>query len=160
MDKNLLITIIIFLGLSIFMLFLFIYILRRDKIIEQRLSAFELSLEELNREIHQLKRMRVENSNSDEKLEKIERIIESIVDDIRAIEQRNLKIIEELKEEVESLKSKIRKQKLPEINNIISKSDEERVITLYKNGYSIEDISRELRIPAGEIELILKFASI
>ena len=160
MDKNLLITIVIFLGLSIFMLFLFIYILRRDKIIEQRLSAFELSLEELNREIHQLKRMRVENSNSDEKLEKIERIIESIVDDIRAIEQRNLKIIEELKEEVESLKSKIRKQKLPEINNIISKSDEERVITLYKNGYSIEDISRELRIPAGEIELILKFASI
>ena len=160
MDKNLLVTIVIFLGLSIFMLFLFIYILRRDKIIEQRLSAFELSLEELNREIHQLKRMRVENSNSDEKLEKIERIIESIVDDIRAIEQRNLKIIEELKEEVESLKSKIRKQKLPEINNIISKSDEERVITLYKNGYSIEDISRELRIPAGEIELILKFASI
>ena len=160
MDKNLLITIVIFLGLSFFMIFLFIYILRRDKIIDQKFKAFELSLEELNREIHQLKRMKIENSDADEKLEKIERIIESIVDDIRAIEQRNIKIIEELKEEVESLKLKIKKQKVPEINNIISKSDEERVINLYKSGYSIEDISRELRIPAGEIELILKFASI
>ena len=160
MDKYLLITIVIFSGLSLFMLFLFIYILKRDKIIEQKFNAFELSLEELNREIHKLKRMKIENSDSDEKLEKIERIIESIVDDIRVIEERNLKIIDELKEEVDSLKSKIRKQKLSEINNIISKSDEERVITLYKNGYSIEDISRELRIPAGEIELILKFASI
>ena len=61
---------------------------------------------------------------------------------------------------MDELKNRIRKNSLPELNNMINKSDEERIINLYKNGYTIEEISRELRIPAGEIELILKFSSI
>ncbi len=158
MDKTLLITIIIFVGLSFFMLLLFWYILKRDKVIEQKFAAFELSLEEVHKEIYELKKET--NTSSKEKLEKIERIIESIVDDIRAIEKKNLEIITSLKEEVDELKNKIRKNSLPELNNMINKSDEERIINLYKNGYTIEEISRELRIPAGEIELILKFSSI
>ncbi len=158
MDKTLLITIIIFVGLSFFMLLLFWYILKRDKVIEQKFAAFELSLEEVHKEIYELKKET--NTSSKEKLEKIERIIESIVDDIRAIEKKNLEIITSLKEEVDELKNRIRKNSLPELNNMINKSDEERIINLYKNGYTIEEISRELRIPAGEIELILKFSSI
>ncbi len=158
MDKNLLITLIIFAGLSFFMFMLFLYVIKRDKIIEQKFTAFELSLEEIHKELYQLKKE--SNNKLDEKLNKIERIIESIVDDIRVIEKKNLNIINDLKEEVEKLKFKIRKNSLPEINNMINKNDEERIVSLYKNGYSIEEISRELRIPAGEIELILKFSSL
>ena len=158
MDKTLLITIIIFIGLSFFMLLLFWYILRRDKLIEQKFAAFELSLEEVHKEIYKLKKET--NVTSEDKLTKIENIIESIVDDVRAIEKKNLEIVTSLKEEVDELKTKIRKNNLPELNSMINKSDEERIINLYKNGYSIEEISRELRIPAGEIELILKFSSI
>ena len=158
MDKNLLITLIIFAGLSFFMFMLFLYVIKRDKIIEQKFAAFELSLEEIHKELYQLKKE--SNNKLDEKLDKIERIIESIVDDIRVIEKKNLNIINDLKEEVEKLKFKIRKNSLPEINNMINKNDEERIVSLYKNGYSIEEISRELRIPAGEIELILKFSSL
>ncbi len=158
MDKNLLITLIIFAGLSFFMFMLFLYVIKRDKIIEQKFTAFELSLEEIHKELYQLKKE--SNNKLDEKLDKIERIIESIVDDIRVIEKKNLNIINDLKEEVEKLKFKIRKNSLPEINNMINKNDEERIVSLYKNGYSIEEISRELRIPAGEIELILKFSSL
>ena len=158
MDKNLLITLIIFAGLSFFMFMLFLYVIKRDKIIEQKFTAFELSLEEIHKELYQLKKE--SNNKLDEKLNKIERIIESIVDDIRVIEKKNLNIINDLKEEVEKLKFKIRKNSLPEINNMINKNDEERIVSLYKNGYSIEEISRELRIPAGEVELILKFSSL
>ena len=158
MDKNLLITLIIFAGLSFFMFMLFLYVIKRDKIIEQKFTAFELSLEEIHKELYQLKKE--SNNKLDEKLDKIERIIESIVDDIRVIEKKNLNIINDLKEEVEKLKFKIRKNSLPEINNMINKNDEERIVSLYKNGYSIEEISRELRIPAGEVELILKFSSL
>ncbi len=159
MDKNLLITIIIFVGLSFFMLLLFFYILKRDKEIEQKFEAFELSLEEINKEIFDIKKM-TENIESSEKLEKIERIIESIVDDIRVIEKKNLEIIDSLKEDIENLKFKLQKNNLTEMTKIINKNDEEKIINLYKNGYSIEEISKELRIPAGEIELIIKFSSI
>ena len=155
MDKNLLITVIIFVGISFFVFLLFIYVIKRDKLIEQKFAAFELSLEEIHKEIYELKK----NSPS-EKLDKIERIIESIVDDVRAIEKKNLEIIEKLKEDVENLKFKIKRNNLPDINNMISKNDEEKIINLYKNGYSIEEISRELRIPAGEVELILKFSAL
>jgi len=159
MDKNLLITIIIFAGFSFFMFMLFVYVIKRDKIIEQKFSAFELALEEIHKEIYQLKKEINKETDSD-KLDKIERIIESIVDDIRAIEKKNLDIIEKLKEEIEDIKTKIKRNNLPDISNMINKNDEERIINLYKNGYSIEEISRELRIPAGEIELILKFSSL
>jgi len=154
MDKNLLITIIIFAGLSFFMFMLFLYVIKRDKIIEQKFTAFELSLEEIHKELYQLKK----ESNSD-KLDKIERIIESIVDDIRVIEKKNLDIVEKLKEEIVNIKTEVKRSNLPDISNIINKSDEERIINLYKSGYSVEEISRELRIPAGEVELILKFSS-
>ena len=154
MDKNLLITIVIFVGLSFFMFMLFLYVIKRDKVIEQKFNAFELSLEEIHKEIFKLKK-----ESSLDKLEKIERIIESIVDDVRMIESRNLEIVEKLKEEIKEVKSKIKKNNLPDISNIISKNDEEKIMALYKNGYSVEEISRELRIPAGEVELILKFSS-
>ncbi len=158
MDKNLLITLIIFAGLSFFMFMLFLYVIKRDKIIEQKFAAFELSLEEIHKELYHLKKNL--NNTPDEKLEKIERIIESIVDDIRVIEKKNIEIINGIKEEVEEIKLKIRKNSVPDISNMINKNDEEKIVSLYKNGYSIEDISRELRIPAGEVELILKFSSL
>ena len=158
MDKNLLITLIIFAGLSFFMFMLFLYVIKRDRTIDQKFAAFELSLEEIHKEIYHLKKHI--NDTPDEKLDKIERIVESIVDDVRVIEKKNLEIINSLKEEIEELKLKIRKNSMPEISNMINKNDEERIVSLYKNGYSVEEISRELRIPAGEVELILKFSSL
>jgi len=154
MDKNLLIMIIIFAGLSFFMFMLFLYVIKRDKIIEQKFNSFELALEEIHKELYHLKK-----DTTSEKLDKIERIIESIVDDVRVIEKKNVEIIEKLKKEIDEIKSNVKRNNLPDINNLVNKSNEEQIINLYKNGYSIEEISRELRIPAGEVELIVKFST-
>jgi len=151
------INLLMFGGLSVFMLFLFVFMLKREKIIEQKFLAIELSLEELHKEVYLLKKQNI-NESVQKEIEKIENIIDSIVDDIRVIESKNIEIIESLKKQIQELYSEIKKNKLPEISTL-SKSDEEKIINMYKNGYSIEDISRALRIPAGEIELILKFSS-
>ena len=156
MDKNLLITLIIFAGLSFFMFMLFIYILKRDKAIEQKFAAFELSLEEIHKEIYEIKK----SKKSDKNLEKIEKIIDNIVDDIRVIEDKNIAMINELKEEIEEMKFSVKKNNINEITNMINKSNEEKILSLYKSGYSVEEISRELRIPAGEVELVLKFSAL
>jgi len=151
------INLLMFGGLSVFMLFLFIFILKREKIIDQKFTAIELSLEELHKEVYLLKKQNI-NESVQKEIEKIENIIDSIVDDIRVIESKNIEIIESLKKQIQELYNEIKKNKLPEISTL-NKSDEEKIINMYKNGYSIEDISRALRIPAGEIELILKFSS-
>ena len=61
MDKNLLI-ILIFTGLSFFVFMLFLYLIKRDKIIEQKFRAFELSLEEIHKELFELKK-KLNNKN-------------------------------------------------------------------------------------------------
>jgi hypothetical protein len=64
--------------------------------------------------------------------------------------------IKELEEKVYSIKKNV---KNVEFSNV-SGNDEQKIIAMYKSGYSIEDISKELRIPAGEVEFILKMKNI
>jgi septal ring factor EnvC (AmiA/AmiB activator) len=154
MDK---ITLIIFVGLSGFMLFLFFYIINRDKITENKLAGLELSLEEINQEIFKLKK-EIANLKQNSNLEEIEPIIEEIVDSVKKVEKKYLSKLNELEERMEILENSSKK-KVFDFSNVNSQ-DEERIKTLYKNGYSIEEISRELRIPAGEIELVLKFSNL
>ncbi len=151
-------NIAIFVGLSAFMLFLFFYILKLEKIIEQKFSAMEISLEELNKEVFLLKKQ-IKNSDTIKTLERLERIIESIVDDVRVIDEKNKEFYEKIELEIAKINSLIKKNSIPSVSTL-SKHEEEKVIALYKSGYSIEEIARELRIPAGEIELIVKFANL
>lgn len=41
-----------------------------------------------------------------------------------------------------------------------SKNDEDKIVSMYKNGYSIDEIAKHFRIGAGEVELIIKFSSL
>jgi len=152
------IYLIMFIGLSVFVFFLFLFILKREKEIEQKFLSFELSLEKLQQEVYLLKK----ENNIDsiyKDIEKIEKIVDSIVDDVRIIESKNIEIIESLKEEIRELKNEVKTNKLPEISSV-NKSDEEKIISMYKSGYSVEEISKLLRIPIGEVELIVKFSSL
>jgi len=145
-------------GVSLFMFYLFFYVLRLEKNIDRKFAAFELTLEELNKEVYMLKK-EVQRSDTKKTLQEIEKIVETIVDDIKLIEERNKLLYEELKNEIAEISHEVKKNKIPEYTNI-SRHEEEKIINMFKSGYKVEDISRELRIPAGEIELILKFANI
>jgi uncharacterized protein YoxC len=149
---------IMFGGLSVFMFFLFFYVLKLEKNIDRKFAAFELTLEELNKEVYMLKK-EIQRNDTVKTLNEIEKIIETIVEDIKTIEDKNKLMYKELKEEIAEISHEIKKNKIPEYTNI-NRHEEEKIINMYKSGYKVEDISRELRIPAGEIELILKFANI
>ena len=156
MDGNIIIY-LMFGGLSFFVLFLFIYILKRDKLIEQKFGALELALEDINKELFELKK-KDKNKSLIGAIERLEEIMDSLVDDMRALEEKNKAFYIEIQEELAKLKIDLKKDKIQNITNI-GELDRERILTLYKNGYSIEEISRELRIPAGEVDLIVKFSS-
>ncbi len=150
------IVIIMFAGLSGFVLFLILYILKRDKIVDAKFAALELTIEDINQEVFKLKKE--SNSEQTQKtLKEMEQIIESLVENIKKIEERNIKYIKNLENKLFNVQHSV-KNKMVDFSNV-TKSDEQRIINLYKSGYSIEEISRELRIPAGEVELVIKFQS-
>ena len=155
---NWFINLLMFGGVSFFMFLLFLFILKREKINEQKFAAVEISLEELNKEIYQLKK-KLKNIENFPKINNIEEALKDLVENMQIIEEKNIEIINSIQNRIDDLYSKVKKSKLPDINTI-TKNEEDKILKLYKNGYSIEEISRELRIPAGEIELIVKFSEI
>lgn len=151
------IEIIMFLGLSGFILFLFFYMLKRDKVVDSKMAALELALEDLNQELFKIKKD-LKNNNTQKTLEEMESVIEKLISNVKKMEEKNIKYIKELENKLFSVEHSV-KSKMVDFSNI-NKTDEQKIINLYKNGYSIEDISRELRIPAGEVELVIKFQSL
>ncbi|WP_024787210.1 MULTISPECIES: DUF6115 domain-containing protein [unclassified Lebetimonas] len=154
MDK---ITLIMFIGLSGFMLFLFFYIINRDKVNESKFGAMELMLEDLNQEVFKLKK-EIKNIKGDNDLENLENIIDEMLTNLKSMEKKYLTKLQKLEEKISVVECK-NKKKVFDFSNV-NTQDEERIRSLYKNGYSIEEISRELRIPAGEVELVLKFSNL
>ncbi len=152
MDK--MIVIIMFLGLSGFLFFLFLYIMKRDKFIEEKAAAFERSLDTLNQEVYFLKE-ELKKRNINASLQEIEKIINRLINDIKKLETKHLTHIQRLEQKMMSIESSV-KTKTIDFSNI-TKSDEQKIVSMYKNGYTIEEISKELRIPAGEVELVIKF---
>lgn len=155
--NGLIINILMFGGISFFVFLLFLFMLKREKIIDQKFSAFEISLEGLNKEIYLIKK-KLQNIQNLSKIEKIEGQIIDLIDNMEKIEEKNIEIINLVQERINDLYAKIKQNKISDISRDISKNEEDKIVELYKNGYSIEEISKELRIPAGEIELIVKFS--
>jgi cob(I)alamin adenosyltransferase len=131
--------------------------LKRDKVVDSKMAALELALEDLNQELFKIKKD-LKNNNTQKTLEEMESVIEKLIINVKKMEEKNIKYIKELENKLFSVEHSV-KSKMVDFSNI-NKTDEQKIINLYKNGYSIEDISRELRIPAGEVELVIKFQSL
>jgi len=151
MDK---IELIMFAGLSGFIFYLFIYMLKRDKVVDSKLAGIELSLEEINQEIFKLKKT-LNSINVEKTVEEIEIVIEKLVSNIKKIEENNIKRIKELENKIFSIKSSVKPTNVDYVN--VNESDKIKILNMYRSGYSIEEISKELRIPAGQIDLVIKF---
>ena len=150
---------IMFIGLSGFLFFLFLYMIKRDKMIDSKLLALENVIEEINRELFKLKKEK-ENDDSKKLLIEMEENVEKLVDNIKKIEEKNIQHIKELEDKIEKVSSKVSLKNKSPLELDINKIDEKKIINLYKNGYSVEDISKELMIPVGEVELVIKFQNL
>ena len=117
----------------------------------------ELDIETLTASIKKLekkfKEKKDENISNDELIE-IEKILSDVIDMVKNIEYKNKQNFLELNEKIEYLKSLNR----PNIDISLNKDNESRIKELYERGLSIEDISKELRIPPGEVKLIIEIS--
>lgn len=135
--------------------FVFFYI--KDGESQRRLSRYEKSLDDLNKEIYRIqKHLQTSNSANDEKIQQnLKADFRSSVDDIYAIIEKDRQYVDN--------KIAILEDKIKELNYFPSSSsnvDDRRVIAMYKDGWSVEAIARELRITKSEVDFILKVANV
>ena len=144
-------------GISIFVLFLFIYMINRDKAIETKFAGIEMALENIFSELDSLKK-EVKSPKAVEALKNLEIMIEQIATTMKNLEDKNRERILRLENKLKAIEINVKESKMPQFMKSVSDNENQKIKELYKQGYSVEQISRELRMPVGEVELLLKFS--
>jgi len=153
------ITIAIFIGLSLAIVFLFFYMFARDKAIDKKFMLISAALDNINQEIYKIQKHQKDNSLKDIEsivINQIEISLEELIQSIKETQFNNKKEIEMLYDKISQLESNVKHLSLPNLE-VEEKPQKDKIRELYEIGYSIEEISKEVGIPPGEIQLMLKF---
>ncbi|WP_199770135.1 hypothetical protein [Helicobacter mesocricetorum] len=166
-------------GVGLVFVLLMVYFYLKDADNTKRYKRYEKSIEELNKEIYRLQK-KLKTYESD--LESFKQSFKQQIYQDTRLEMKNLidmnlhsqviplkSQIERLgeeykhyKEEVEGkvfmLEDRIKEFAYTPTNP--TNIDEGRIISMFKDGWSVDSIAKELRIGKGEVEFTLKFANL
>ncbi|MGP1450554.1 MAG: hypothetical protein ACTTJS_05465 [Wolinella sp.] len=158
-------------GAGLIALLIIAYFYIKDVETSKRLRSFEKSIEELNKQLYRLqKKLKDDEAETlaeqsrarDELHEEIKGILDAeATKNRRAISQIETRI-EELHERLED-KIMGLDERVKELGYFPSSPngvDEGRILGMFKDGWSIDAIAKELRIGKGEVEFTLKLANI
>jgi len=146
LDYIVLIAIVIVLGLVL------AYIYIKDKETSQVITSLREKVEELSYDDEP-------KNISDERYKELDNKIYEIGESLIKI-VRNLKNIDATQKQHEQKLNQI-EEKLKLFNlTSSSNTNENKIISLFKEGKTIEQIASEERIPVGEVELVIKLANL
>jgi DNA-binding transcriptional regulator GbsR (MarR family) len=152
-------------------LYLLYYVYTKDSDYSRNIRSVASVVEDLNREIFYLKRELKETESAikkapsrmsdDEIYQEIERSVYDMVQPLSmALKQiqNNLETIEvEIESRIAQLESGVKQISIP---SSIHGNDDEKIISLFKQGVSIDTIAKELHISKPEVEFVLKINKI
>ncbi|MCX2716778.1 hypothetical protein OQH61_03395 [Helicobacter sp. MIT 21-1697] len=139
--------------------------------LNKRLRRFEKGMEDINNEIFKIHKWIKDNElenqlsstalNTKIKTESIDAVNNALVNVYRQIEILEAQVNKErdyIEEKIVSIEEKIREfGYFPTSSTNI---DEKRIIGMFRDGWSIDAIAKEMRLSKGEIEFTLKLADI
>lgn len=157
----------ILVGMAVLILYLLYYVYTKDNDYSKNIRSVASVVEELNREIYYLKKNMTETKKgikkntrgmTDEEIyAEIERSVYDMVQPLSAGVkqlQDNINAIEvQVDSRVSALENGVKQFSIP---TSINGNDDEKVISLYKQGISLETISKELNISQPEVDFVLK----
>lgn len=166
-------------GIALVFILLIIYLYLKDYESARKARRYENSIEDLNKEIYRLQKKFKEQEND---LEKFKQSFKQQIYQETRLEMKNLidsnlyAQISPIKTHLSSLREKYEEYQDNIDNKIIALEerikefaytpsnpnniDERRIISMYKDGWSVDSIAKELRIGKGEVEFTLKFANL
>jgi len=162
----------IVIGMAGIILYLLYYVYTKDVQYSKNIRSVASVVEELNREIFYLKKNFKETQESlkhntpqrmsdDEVYQEIERSVYDMVQPITVGLQQlqeNINAIDaEISTRINELESGVKQITIP---TSINGNDDAKILSLFKQGVSLETISKELHISQPEVEFVLKINKI
>jgi len=152
-------------------LYLIYYVFSKDSEYNKNIHSVATVVEELNREIYYLKKNISENKQtsqessnkmSDEEIyQEIERTVYDLTQPLAGAlkqMQENLHSVDtQINSRVSSIETGVKQISIP---SSIHGNDDEKIISLFKQGVSLDTISKELNISKPEVEFVLKINKI
>ena len=157
----------ILVGMAGVILYLLYYVYSKDAVYNKNIHSVASVVEELNREIYYLKKNMTETQKSiqqntrgmsdQEIYEEIERTVYDMVQPLslgfKQLQENLVAIDAQIESRVSSLENGVKQFSIP---NSVNGNDDEKIISLYKQGITLETISKELNISQPEVEFVLK----
>lgn len=158
-------------AMAAMILYLIYYVFTKDSEYNRNIRSVATAAEELNREIFYLKKKLSDTQasikknssrmNDEEIYQEVERTVYDMVKPIslglKRLEESIQNIEENINSRISSLESGVKQISIPAS---IHGNDDEKIISLYKQGISLETISKELHISKAEVEFVLKINKI
>ena len=158
-------------AMAAMILYLIYYVFTKDSEYNRNIRAVATVAEELNREIFYLKKKLSDTQisikknssrmNDEEIYQEVERTVYDMVKPIslglKRLEESIQSIEESVNSRISSLESGVKQISIPAS---IHGNDDEKIISLYKQGISLETISKELHLSQAEVEFVLKINKI
>ena len=157
--------------MALIILYLLYYVFTKDAKYTKNIRSVASVVEDANREIYYLKKKleqtqqsiqkNSQRMNDDEIYQEIERSVYDMQQPLAlALKQmqNNIESIElEIDARISQLESGVRQISIP---SSLHANDDEKIISLYKQGVAIEIISKELHLAQPEVEFVLKINKI
>jgi uncharacterized protein YoxC len=157
--------------LSLIVLYLIYYVYEKDAQSTKNLRSIASVIEELNRDVFYLRNKLSETTKkiehtqrgmSDEEIyQEIERSVYDMIQPLalalKEVQDSITAIDNQLEARITNLENGVKQINIP---SSIHANDDEKVISLYKQGVSIETIAKELHLAKPEVEFVLKINKI
>lgn len=158
-------------AMAAMILYLIYYVFTKDAQYSKNIRSVATVAEELNREIFYLKKKLSETQlsltqnssrmNDEEIYQEIERSVYDMVKPLslglQRLEESVQRIDEHVDARISSLESGVKQISIP---SSVHGNDDEKIISLYKQGIGLDTISKELHISKAEVEFVLKINKI
>ena len=148
--------------MAIIILYLIYYVFSKDSEYNKNIHAVASVVEELNKELYYLKNTtkNITDSNSSINDEIYHEIEKSVYDMVQPLSvglkkmQENIQALDtQMDSRISSLEVGVKQILMP---SSLNSSDDDKIISLFNDGFSIEEISKELHISKPEVEFALK----
>lgn len=161
----------VLIAMAVFILYLLYYVFSKDTKTHKDLHSIASVVEDLNKEIFYLKRDlqdsknsfkgNVNHMNDEEIYQEIERTVYDMVKPLsiglKRVEDKLITIDEDINIRISSLENGVKQISIPVS---VHGNDDSKIISLYKQGVSLDTISKELHISKPEVEFVLKINKI
>lgn len=150
-------------------LFLFVFVYMRESALSKKLKVYERTFDLINQSLHRLdKEIKLktnltddskdgndeEHQSSNAAMEELSEIGGLLMDKFQELQKDNLDFKRSLMEKYVDLENKLRP--ITSVSPSSTGVDESKIVTLFSNGLSIEEIAKQMRIGTGEVEFVLK----